>query len=110
MIFSLGITGRADNDITPHSRAHGNAMTRVGYFYDQDPSTFTYLVSDPNSGLATIVDPVLNLDYASGSLGTRSADEVVRNRVLSLLYILETHIHADHLSSAPYIQEQLGGK
>ncbi len=88
-------------------------MTRVKHFYDQVTSTFTYVVSDARSGLAAIVDPVLNLDYASGTLGTRSADEVVkyiRDQGLSLSYILETHIHADHLSSAPYIRERLGGE
>ena len=88
-------------------------MSRVQHFYDQDTSTFTYVVSDPNSGVAAIVDPVLNLDSASGTLGTRSADKVVRyvrDQGLSLQYILETHIHADHLSSALYIREQLGGK
>ena len=88
-------------------------MARVKHFYDQVTSTFTYVVSDVLRGLAAIVDPVLNLDYASGTLGTRSADEVVkyiRDQGLSLPYILETHIHADHLSSAPYIRERLGGE
>lgn len=88
-------------------------MTQVKHFYDQVTSTFTYVVSDARSGLAAIVDPMLNLDYASGTLGTRSADEVVkyiRDQGLSLPYILETHIHADHLSSAPYIRERLGGE
>ena len=88
-------------------------MTQARHFYDQDTLTFTYMVSDPNSGLAATVDPVLNLDYVSGTLGARSTDEVlrrVRHQGLSLQYILETHIHADHLSSAPHIREQLGGK
>jgi glyoxylase-like metal-dependent hydrolase (beta-lactamase superfamily II) len=109
----LEITGHADNDITPHFGAHGIAMTQARHFYDQDTLTFTYMVSDPNSGLAATVDPVLNLDYVSGTLGARSTDEVlrrVRHQGLSLQYILETHIHADHLSSAPHIREQLGGK
>ena len=113
MIFYLEIADRANKDITAHSGAHGNAMTRVQHLYDQDTSTFTYVVSDPNSGLAAVVDPVLNLQYASGTLGTRSAGKVVRyvrDQGLSLQYILKTHIHADHLSSAPYIREQLGGK
>ena len=81
-------------------------MTRVQHFYDQDTSTYTYVVSDPNSELAAIVDPVLCLDWASDTLGTRSANEVVRfvrDQGFSLQYILETHIRADHLSSAPYI-------
>ena len=88
-------------------------MTRVQHFYDQVTSTFTYVVSDAETGVAAIIDPVLDLDYASGTLGTRSADlvvEYIKGQNLSLRYILETHIHADHLSSAPYIREQLGGE
>ena len=88
-------------------------MTRVQHFYDQVTSTFTYVVSDAETGVAAIIDPVLDLDYASGTLGTRSADEVIehiRDNHLSLRYTLETHIHADHLSSAPYVREQIGGE
>lgn len=90
-------------------------MTRVQHFYDQVTSTFTYVVSDAETGAAAIIDPLLNLDYASGTgtIGTRSADEVVqhiRDHNLSLHYILETHIHADHLSGAPYYREQLMGE
>ena len=59
MIFYLEISGRADNDITPHSGAQGNAMTQVQPFYDQDTSTFTYVVSDPNSGLAALTVSLL---------------------------------------------------
>ena len=88
-------------------------MTRVQHFYDQVTSTFSYVVSDPETGVTAIIDPVLDLEYGSGTLGTDSADkliEFVREHNLSLYYILETHIHADHLSSAPYIREQLGGE
>ena len=88
-------------------------MTRVQHFFDEATSTFTYVVSDAETGLAAVIDPVLDLDYASGTLTTRSADEVIqyiRAHNLSLGYILETHIHADHLSSAPFIREQLGGE
>ena len=80
-------------------------MTRVQQFFDEATSTFTYVVSDAETGLAAVIDPVLDLDYASGTLSTRSADKVVqhiRAHNLSLRYILETHIHADHLSSAPF--------
>ena len=88
-------------------------MTRVRHFYDSASSTLTYVVSDSDTGLSAVIDPVLDLDYASGTLSTRSADRVtgyIRDQNLSLRYILETHIHADHLSSAPYIKEQLGGE
>ena len=88
-------------------------MTRVQHFFDEATSTFTYVVSDAETGLAAVIDPVLDLDYASGTLTTRSADEVIqyiRAHNLSLRYILETHIHADHLSSAAFIREELGGE
>ena len=81
-------------------------MTRVQHFFDPATSTFTYVASDAETGLAAIIGPVLDLDYASAKLGTRSADEVIErisNQNLSLRYILETHIHADHLSGGPCI-------
>ena len=87
-------------------------MTRVQHFFDEATSTFTYVLSDAETGLAAVIDPVLDLDYASGTLSTRSADEVVqpiRAHNLSLRYSLGTHIHADRLSCAPVIREQLGG-
>ena len=86
--------------------AQNQAMTRVQHFYDQVTSTFTYVVSDAETAVAAIIDPVLDLDYAFGTLDTRSIDEVIEHisdNNLSLCYILETHIHADHRSSAPYI-------
>ncbi len=88
-------------------------MTRVQHFHNQVTSTFTCVVSHAETGVAAIIDPVLDLDYASGKLGTRSEDNVVEHIAdhnLSLRYILETHIHADHLSSAPQIRDQLGGE
>ena len=93
--------------------AQNQAMTRVQHFYDQVTSTFTYMVSDAETAVAAMIDPVLDLDQTSGTLGTQSADEVIehiRDNNHSLRYILETHIHADHLSSAPYIRERLGGE
>jgi len=85
----------------------------VQHFFEPETSTFSYVVADAQSGECAIVDAVLDFDYASGTLGMRSADqliEFVKERNLSLRYIFETHIHADHLSSAPYIREQLGGE
>lgn len=85
----------------------------VQHFFEAETSTFSYVVADAHSSACAIIDPVLDLDYASGTLATESADQViefVREHNLSLGYILETHIHADHLSSAPYIREQLGGE
>ena len=85
----------------------------VAHFYDPLTWTLTYVVSDPGTGHCAIIDPVLDLDYPSGTLNTASADRVVayvKGLNLVVDYIIETHVHADHLTSAPYLQEQLGGQ
>jgi glyoxylase-like metal-dependent hydrolase (beta-lactamase superfamily II) len=85
----------------------------VHAFFDEATNTLTYVVREPNGRACAIVDSVLDFDYASGHTDTRSADAVVafvRDENLDLQWILETHVHADHLSAAPYIQERLGGK
>ncbi|MDI3337318.1 MBL fold metallo-hydrolase [Defluviimonas aestuarii] len=82
-------------------------------FFDDATNTVTFLVKDPGSNACAIVDSVLDFDYASGRTDTRSADRIIthiRDKGLSVEWILETHVHADHLSAAPYIQERLGGK
>jgi len=85
----------------------------VHAFHDKATFTITYVVSDPETGRAAIVDPVLDFDPASGRTSTASADKVidhVNDNGLGVDWILETHVHADHLSGAPYIGEKLGGK
>jgi len=82
-------------------------------FFHDDTNTFTYLVIDVATQHAAIVDSVLDYDSASGRTDTIAADEViavVKDRGLTIDWILETHVHADHLSAAPYLQEKLGGK
>ena len=82
-------------------------------FFDNDTNTVSYLVSDPGSAESAIIDSVLDYDQASGQTSTASADAViaaVREQGREVSLILETHVHADHLSAAPYIQEQIGGK
>jgi glyoxylase-like metal-dependent hydrolase (beta-lactamase superfamily II) len=82
-------------------------------FFDEATNTLTYVVREPQGRACAIIDSVLDFDYASGRTDTRSADavvEFVRKEGLDLQWILETHVHADHLSAAPYIQEKLGGK
>ncbi|MEC8711236.1 MAG: MBL fold metallo-hydrolase [Pseudomonadota bacterium] len=82
-------------------------------FFDDDTNTVSYLVSDPASSESAIIDSVLDYDQASGQTSTTSADAViaaVREQGREVSLILETHVHADHLSAAPYIQEQIGGK
>ncbi len=85
----------------------------VKAFFDEATNTVSYVVTDPASASCAIVDSVLDFDYASGRTDTRSADAIVahvRDAGLTVDWILETHVHADHLSAAPYLQERLGGK
>lgn len=88
-------------------------VPRVEGFFDPASNTISYLVQDPTTSSCAIIDSVLDIDYAAGRISYDSADqliEVVKSRNLSLEWIIETHVHADHLSAAPYIQEKIGGK
>ena len=87
--------------------------TQVQPFLDADTETWSYVVYDRSGGTAAVVDPVLNFDSASGRTSTAGAEEIIeflRREELTVEWILETHAHADHLSAAPYIREQVGGK
>lgn len=82
-------------------------------FHDPATGTVSYVVHDPATRAAAIIDPVLDYDAAAGRTSTRSADALLaclREQGLTLQWILETHAHADHLSSAPYLREQAGGQ
>ncbi len=82
-------------------------------FFDPATSTISYIVKDPASASCAIIDSVMDIDYAAGRITHDHADlliDSVRERGLRLEWIIETHVHADHLSAAPYIQGQLGGK
>src|SRR4029079_13400076 len=86
---------------------------RVEGFFDEATNTVSYVVSDPATTACAIVDSVLDYDLAAGRTNTTSADLLiahVRQHDLKVDWVLETHVHADHLSAAPYIQEKLGGK
>lgn len=85
----------------------------VKAFFDTATNTVSYVVKDPEGRACAIIDSVLDFDYAAGETRTQSADEVIayiRANNLRVDWILETHVHADHLSAAPYLQEQIGGK
>ena len=85
----------------------------VHAFFDEATNTATYLVREPDGSACAVIDSVLDFDYASGRTDCRSADAVIafiKEQGLRLEWILETHVHADHLSAAPYMQEALGGK
>lgn len=85
----------------------------VTAFFDEQTNTVSYVVVDPSSDTCAIVDPVLDFDFASGRTGTGSADDLmayVASSAYRPAWILETHVHADHLSAAPLIRERLGGQ
>jgi glyoxylase-like metal-dependent hydrolase (beta-lactamase superfamily II) len=84
----------------------------VHSFFDEATFTATHVVSDPATSAAAIIDSVLDFDPASGRTSHGSADRVIADveaKGLEVEWLLETHVHADHLSAAPYLQERLGG-
>lgn len=86
---------------------------KIEHFFDQNTSTFTYLVIDTISNKCAIIDSVLDYDMNSGRVTTDSADQVIqyiKQNNLDLEWILETHAHADHLTASSYIKKSLGGK
>lgn len=85
----------------------------VKAFFDPATNTVSYVVREPEGSACAIIDPVLDYDQAAGRTSTGSADTLIdwiRSEGLRLEWILESHVHADHLSAAPYLQEELGGK
>jgi len=80
-------------------------------FFDEPTNTVSYLVADPASGEAVVIDPVLDFDMASGAVATDSAARIVATAARhgwTIVMVLETHAHADHLSAAPYIKARTG--
>ena len=85
----------------------------VTAFFDEATNTVSYVLREPQGRSAAIIDSVLDFDQASGRTDTASADRIIafiRDEGLKVDWILETHVHADHLSAAPYLQDELGGK
>ena len=85
----------------------------VKAFFDNDSNTVSYVVTDPATKKAAIIDSVMDFDYASGTISYDHADmiiEYVTTQKLDVEWLIETHVHADHLSASPYIQQKLGGK
>lgn len=82
-------------------------------FFDEATNTFSYVVRDPDSQACAILDSVLDFDYAAGRTAVDSANDIVayvQRNDLTVEWVLETHVHADHLSAAPHLKKQLGGK
>lgn len=85
----------------------------VKHFFDEPTNTFSYVVRDPVSQSCAILDSVLDFDYAAGRTDVKSADEIIQfveDNDLNVEWILETHVHADHLSAAPYLKDKLNAK
>ena len=82
-------------------------------FFDSQTNTISYVITDVQTAQCAVIDSVLDFDYASGKIEYKNADSIIsyitKNK-LTLQWLVETHVHADHLSAAPYIQKQLGGK
>ena len=90
-----------------------NVQPDVKAFFDEDTNTFSYVVRDPASKACAVIDSVMDIDYAAGRITPGGADKIIAHieaEGLTLEWLIETHVHADHLSAAPYIQEKLGGK
>ena len=82
-------------------------------FFDAGSNTISYIVRDPASNACAVIDAVMEIDYAAGRLSFDGADAIIKRieaEGWTLEWLIETHIHADHLSGAPYIQERLGGR
>ena len=90
-----------------------NLKPGVTAFFDEDTNTISYVVKDPESSSCAVVDSVMDIDYAAGRISYENADRIIayiQENELQLEWLIETHVHADHLSAAPYIQQKLGGK
>jgi len=101
-----------DNQQTPHP-VDMSVHPDVSAHFDEATNTISYIVKDPASTACAVVDSVMDIDYAAGRITYDHADALIaeiRERGLEVEWIIETHVHADHLSAAPYIQEKLGGK
>lgn len=97
------------------SRAQQDKALRpsIAGFFDEATNTVSYVVHDPATKEAAIIDSVLDYEAASGRTSNGSADlviEYVNSHNLKVIWLIETHAHADHISAAPYLQEKLGGK
>jgi glyoxylase-like metal-dependent hydrolase (beta-lactamase superfamily II) len=90
-----------------------NGVPEIHAFFDEPTNAVSYLVADPASGAAAVIDPVLNFDLASGEISSRSAEQILAlasDRGHSIEWVLETHVHADHLSAADFIRGRTGAK
>jgi glyoxylase-like metal-dependent hydrolase (beta-lactamase superfamily II) len=96
-----------------HYPLHMDVKPEVEAFFDAATNTISYIVKDPASTSCAIIDSVMDIDYAAGRITHDHAERLIESieaRGLCLEWIIETHVHADHLSAAPYLQGRLGGQ
>src|SRR6056297_3943098 len=108
-----GETGRTEGHGMSDYPVNMDVHPQVTAFFDEDTNTISYVVKDPGSDACAVVDSVMDIDMAAGRITYDQADAMIAHierEGLDLEWIIETHVHADHLSAAPYIQEKLGGK
>lgn len=92
---------------------NGSSKAVIRAFFDEPTNTVSYLVADPSTGVAAVIDPVLDYDHNSGSVDARSVRAILKvaeQQGWRVEWALETHAHADHLSGAPYIKAKTGAK
>ena len=98
----------------PHSDAVDLTIKPdIKAFFDPATNTISYIVKDPATNACCVIDSVMDINYAAGRITFEHADEIIADiegRGLKLEWLIETHVHADHLSAAPYIQKELGGR
>ena len=95
------------------AQAEKRLRPSIAGFFDEATNTVSYVVHDPATNEAAIIDSVLDYEAASGRTSHGSADRIVEyvtSNNLQVTWLIETHVHADHISAAPYLQERLGGK
>ena len=86
---------------------------KIKNFFDEETSTISYVVYDMTSKKCAVIDSVLDFDFSSGTIDYHNAEKIIsfiEKMKLDLEWLIETHVHADHLSASPYIQKKLGGK
>ena len=86
---------------------------KIKGFFDEETSTISYVVYDVTSKKCAVIDSVLDFDFSSGTIDYYNAEKIIsyiEKMKLDLEWLIETHVHADHLSASPYIQKKLGGK
>jgi uncharacterized protein (TIGR01244 family) len=117
LVRAFGVTlgydlALVDAWLTKHRpQQHPLYRPTVEGFFDRRTSSVQYVVSDPKTRTCAVIDPVLDFEERSGCTATNNADAIlahIQSKQLSLAWILDTHLHADHLSAAPYLKEKTG--